>query len=145
MLNIILFTKSVCFQVWNIRNKYSFILYLRVIWGEVVLAGSWLIVTTVQLVLGTFWFFYCRFVLFRFWYKRKFSFRFIFENNYLKRRLLFRFQTKTTSLKLVVSFSVLKKRKRNVVFIIVFKNAAQHKVCYIYVTILKWSVGGLYL
>ena len=38
MLTIILFTKSVCFQVWNIRNKYSFILYLRVIWGEVVIS-----------------------------------------------------------------------------------------------------------
>ena len=40
--------------------------------------------------------FYCRFVSFTFRYKRKFLFRFVFDNDYLKRRLLFLFQTKTT-------------------------------------------------
>ena len=61
-------------------------------------------------------------------------FRFVFENDYWKRRLLFRFQTKTLSLKLLVSFSVLKKRKRNnkTSFLNCFQKAAQHYLEYIY-------------
>ena len=39
-------------------------------------------------------------------------FCFVFENDNVKRHIIFRFQTKTTSCKLVVSFSGLKKRKR---------------------------------
>ena len=54
--------------------------------------------------------FYCRFVSFSILKKNFVLFPFVFENDYLKRRQLFRFQTKTTSLKLVVSFSVLQKR-----------------------------------
>ena len=44
------------------------------------------------------------------------SFCFVFENNNLKQHLLFRFQTKMTSLKLVVSFFVLKKRNNKTSF-----------------------------
>ena len=52
---------------------------------------------------------------------------FIFENDYLKQSLLFRFQTKNTRLKLVVSFSFwkTKTKQQNLVFSSVFKLAAQ--------------------
>ena len=58
----------------------------------------------------------------------KILFSFVFENDYLKRSLLFRFQPKTTSLNSSFRFPFWKKKtkRQNVVFFIVYKNAAQH-------------------